>query len=223
MGTIRCKNCNLVNFSTEPQCKRCKQPLSEYSDFADQRQYQTSFEQSYQSPPNQKQTSPFQPYQMPPPPNFHEEQFPGTMQMSCIKCGGRNRVSLQHFKKDYIPPYLYIAFFMGVLPGLILIALLKVKHQMSAPFCGECWQNYSRISGKEFWGVLGFLGCFFLGLFGLVLFESVFVMLVIFAVGIGLLIRGQMYKSKHSPKYKKINRREVIITDPLVGDVSFAK
>ena len=112
---------------------------------------------------------------------------------------------------------------MGVLPGLILISLLKVKHQLSAPFCGDCWHNFSQIGSKEFVGVLGFFGGFIGGLFGLVLFESVFVMLVIFALGIGLLIRGQMYKTKHSPKYKKINSREVIITDPLMGDVSFAR
>ncbi|GEM_PF-3440497 len=223
MATVRCKNCNLVNFSTEPQCKRCKQPLIEYSNFVDQRQYQTSFEQSSNPPQYQNQPSPFQPYQMPPPPNYYEDQSYGVMQMSCIKCGGRNRVTRQNFKKDYVPPYLYICFLIGFLPGAILIALLKIKHQLSAPFCGECWQNYSKISSKETMGVVGFLGCFFGGLFGLIAFESVFVMLVIFAVGIGLLVRGQMYKSKHSPKYKRITSREVIITDPVVGDISFAR
>lgn len=197
MTSIRCKNCNLVNFSTEMQCKRCSQPLNGYSNIAEQRQYQADFEQDYQP-----QSAP---------------------QMSCIKCGGRNRVSLQNFRKDYIPPISYIGFFMGILPGLLLVLILKVKHYLSAPFCGECWQNFSRVSGKETLGLLGCLGGFVGGLFALVLFESVFIMLIFFAAGLALLIRGQLYKSKHSPKYKKIDSKEIIIRDPKIGDVSFAR
>jgi len=218
MATIRCKSCNLVNFSTEPQCKRCKQPLSEYSNFVDQRQYQANFEQQYQ--PQQNQSANFQADRFSS--NFHEDQFQQAP-MSCVKCGGRNRVTLQHFDTNYIPAISYIGFFMGILPGLILVRLLKIKHYLSAPFCGECWQNYSKISSKEMRGVLGLFGGFFGGLFALVLFESILLMLILFVIGLGLLISGQMYKSKHSPKYKKISRKEVIIADPVIGDVSYAK
>jgi hypothetical protein len=224
MASIRCGNCSLLNFSTETKCKRCKQPLHEYSNIADQRQYQENFEEARQPQPSyQNQPSHFQPYQTPPPPTFYENQSQPAMQMSCIKCGDRKRVSLQNFKIDYIPPISYVAFFMGILPGLILVSLLKVKHHLSAPFCGDCWRNFNQVSGKETLGVLACLGGFVVGIFAMFLFESVLIMLIFFGLGIALLIRGQLFKSKHSPKYKKVTRQEVIISDPQVGDVSFAR
>lgn len=219
MATIRCSNCNLVNFGTEVQCKRCKQPLPELANIADQRQYQADFNQNFQNQPSH-----FQSYQMPPPPDLYENQHQPTLQqMSCIKCGNRNNVSMRNFKKDYISPVSYLGFFLGVLPGILLMALLKTRHNINAPFCIECWQKFSRISIREALGALGVLGGLFVGLVVLGLFESFFLMLLCFAFGFGLLIYSQFYRSKHSPKYKKVTRKEVVITDPIYGDVSFAR
>lgn len=197
MTSIRCKNCNLINFSTAMQCKKCKQPLNEYSNFADENQYPTDFEEDY--------------------------QLPHSAQMSCIKCGSRNRVSLQNFKKDYIPPISYIGFFMGILPGLILVRLLKIKHYLSAPFCHGCWENFRKVSINEIMGFTGLFLGFFAGIFALVVTESVLIMLLIFAAAFGLAVWSQLYKSKHSPNYKKVSRQEIIISDPRIGDISFAK
>ncbi len=218
MASIRCSNCNLVNFGTETQCKRCKQPLQELLNIADERQ--ADFNQNPQN-----STSTFHSYQMPTtPPVFYEDQRqPEMPRMCCIKCNKQNNISMQNFKKDYVPPILYITFFLGILPGLLLIALLKVKHNVSAPFCQECWKNFRRIPGKDVLGLFGIIGGFFIGIFALVIFESVFLMLLIFAGGIGLMIHSQVFKSKHSPKYKKVTRKEVIITDPIYGDICFAR
>jgi len=196
MPTIRCQNCNLVNLSTEPQCKRCKQPFIDHSA---ENHFQTGFEKER---------------------DYHDDFG---MQMSCIKCGSRSHVSRQNFKKDYINPILYIFFFMGILPGLILISLFKTKHLLSAPFCGGCWEKYRKIPSKEMVGLLAFIGCVFGGIIGVVATESALVMLGLFVVGFVLLIRSQMYKSKNSPKYKSVTSTEVIIADPVMGDLSFAK
>lgn len=263
MPSIKCSQCNLVNFSTETLCKRCGNQLNDYAAMTGQRPYQTSFEQSYQSPapqtqafqpnfeqscqtqqfqtnggqayppqadyapPNgyQNQTQAYQPYQTPPSPAYSNNQHhaPPMHPLSCIKCGTGSGVAMQHFKKNYIPPVVFIGAIFGVLPTLILLLILKVTHQIDAPFCHDCWHKFGKTKSTETLTILGGLFVAFLAiLFGLN-FQSLIVFLVFLAAGMWLIVWGQMFKSKNSPKFKKVNRKEVVITDPLGGEVAFVR
>lgn len=233
MSSIKCTQCGLVNFSNMSHCQRCRQPLSEFSTIAEQRPFQTNMQEvPYRTQPPVRQTAPahFQAFQSPPPPPvFHndggyrqeafEQQAPP---MLCVKCGGRQSVYLQHFEKDYIPPVVYIGAFIGILPMLIMIAVLRVRHKISAPFCLECWDKFRK--AKLYDTLSG--GAFFVGVIGsivaLMAFESGFALLVGLAATFSFIIWAQIYKSKYSPKYKKVNRKEVIIDAPSVGEIRFA-
>lgn len=229
MSSIRCKQCNLVNFSTEIQCKRCGQPLNDYAPFTDERSYQENPEQNYQPQQysNQNQPTQYQSYQMPPLPSFYSNDYQPQqqpqMQMSCIKCGNGNNVSLQNFKKEYVPPLAYCALLFGLLPGAIIIALTRVIHRLNAPFCHECWSKFRKVNLIETLTTVGALVGFIVGIILAVAAKSLFVFLFIVVAILVMIIYGQMYRAKNSPKFKKVNRKEIVIKDPRFGDVSFAR
>ncbi|HEY0459217.1 MAG TPA: hypothetical protein VGC97_08785 [Pyrinomonadaceae bacterium] len=240
MPSIKCNQCNLVNFSTEINCKRCGNPLNEYAPIADQRSFQTSAEQSFQTQayqpnaeqnytqsyhqPNnyQNQQMQYHPQQMPPTPAFYGNQYEAPP-MSCIKCGERREVYMQHFKKNYIPPVALLGAFFGLIPAVILIAVLQVEHQLQAPFCGVCWTKFKKTKTVETLTAVGGIFIFLAAIIIAVAANSFFIFLLFVAGCIALIVYGQMYKSKNSPKFKKVNRQEVVITDPLIGDVSFVR
>jgi len=224
MSSTKCVQCGLVNFSTAIQCKRCGQPLSELSGFADQRTYQqnvqpTAPQNHYQSP---------QPFQAPPPPPVFQgsnQAFNQQPQMPpnwcCIKCGSRSGVSMQNFKKTYLPPIAYIGILIGPLIFLILALVLRVKHHLTAPFCATCWggfKNQPTISG-----LLSF-ACIVVLFGGLVMgFATEAPALSAFGIigGIAIGIAAKMYESKVSPKFKKVDSKVVVIDAPMVGEVAF--
>jgi hypothetical protein len=231
MPSIKCSQCNLVNYSTETHCKRCRNPLSDYAPFSEQRPYQTNFEQTYQTQPFQQQQNAYQNqpaqynnFQAPPSPAYYSNQYQPQqfMSSSCIKCGERRNVSMHNFKKPYVPPLAYLALLIGLLPGMLIILLIKVRHQLQAPFCDGCWSKFNTVSMTETISALFFLFGVIAALFFGVGTESFVIFCVIFALACGVLILGNSYSRKHNLKYKKVNSRQVIVTDPLNGDVSLA-
>lgn len=190
----------------------------------------------YQSYPNQ--TAPFQPalyqpyqpahYNPPPPPQFHgnygyqEEQFQQS-RLLCVKCGGGQNISTQYFKKDYVPPVAYLAILMGFLPGAIIIALCRVKHDIHAPFCTDCWNKFRKVSTFETLSTLSLLAAVFVGGIAAAMTQSGFAFLFFFAASVSFIIWAQIYKSKNSVKFKKVDRQKVVIDAPGVGDMCFMK
>ena len=213
MSSIKCPQCGLVNFSTASHCKRCQADLNELAPIAEQR--------SYQAP-----TRHFQEYQMPPPPPiFHESQTRSLPRqgLHCVTCGGRQNISFQNFKKDYVPPIAYLGFFAGLLPLVILILVLRTRHKINVPFCAECWKNYRTAKILETFSSLGFLIGLIISIIAGVAAESLVVFFLFFGVTIALYIWGAIYTKKVSPKIKQIDRRQIVIDAPIVGELCFQK
>jgi hypothetical protein len=223
MSSTKCAACGLVNFSTAIQCKRCAQPLNEMSAFAEQRTYQ-------QNPPQptapQNNFQPLQPFQAPPPPPVFHGQNPAHYQtpppdFCCIKCGSRNGVSMQNFNKSYLTPIAYLGFLIGPLIFLILALVLRVKHHLNAPFCAGCWsgfKNYPTISNLL---SIACVVALFGGIAAGILLESPAFGFLAVIVGVGIGIYAKVYELKVSPKYKKVDRKLVVISTPTGGDVTF--
>ena len=221
MSSIKCSQCGLINFGGASECKRCQNQLNEFSAIAEQRPYQASV-QSFQ----QNQPATYRHYQTPPPPTFGDDSQPETFRqpaLSCVKCSGRRDVYLQNFKKDYVPPVAYLGIIGGILPAVILVLVLKVTHHLTAPFCGECWTKFRKIRTVETLTNLGFFALFIGGMFAGFALESKFIFFFFFAVSIALVVWGQNYKKKNSPKFKKVDRRQVVIDDPTFGEVCFQR
>jgi hypothetical protein len=223
MSSTKCAQCGLVNFSTAIQCKRCGQPLHETSAFADQRTYQQN------APPtapqnNQRQ---FQNFQAPPPPPVFHNQNPPFYQppppptFCCIKCGSRNNVAMQNFKKTYLPPVAYLGFLIGPLIFLILALILRVKHHLNAPFCDGCWGGFKNLPTVSTLLSLACIVALFGGIVMSFALESAALGFLAVVVGIGIGIFAKVYESNVSPKYKKVNGKVVVIAAPTVGDVTF--
>ncbi|HEX8734894.1 MAG TPA: hypothetical protein VF721_06200 [Pyrinomonadaceae bacterium] len=225
MSSTKCAQCGLVNFSTAIQCKRCNQPLNEMSAFADQRAYQQTAPPA--TAPQNNYQQPFQPFQAPPPPVFnnnYNQQFnrpQAPPNFCCIKCGSRNGVSMQNFKKTYTPPVAYLGFLIGPLIFLILALILRVKHQLNAPFCAPCWGGFKNLGTVS---TLLNLACIFAFMFGVIagtVNESFGLTAFSIIVAIAFAIGAKVYESKVAPKYKKVNTKVVVIDAPTVGEVAF--
>ena len=203
MTSVKCLSCGLVNFSTEPSCKRCKEPLADNGG-STQQQFQ-----SFQEPP--------------PPPVFYGEATVREHAPPCIKCGNRTSIAIREFKKDYSSPFALLGIFLGILPALLLALLLRTRHQISAPFCDGCWSRFKHADTFRTLLVLGIIPAIIL-VIGLTIYTgSITVMLIGF---IGMLI-GYSLLSRHiksiSPKFKKVTAKEVIIEAPFQGDLVFAR
>ena len=208
MTSVKCRECGLVNFSTAPNCKRCKLPLP--ADGGSVEQFQ-----SFQSPP--------------PPPVFHggnlvrEHASSSAQSPPCIKCGNRSSIAMREFKKDYNSPVALLGIFLGVIPALLLALLLRKRHQITAPFCENCWLRFKHADTFRALMLLSVIPAIILVIALTAYAGSITVMLIGF---IGVLIAYSLL-SRHiksiSPKFKKVTAKEVVIEAPLQGDLVFSR
>ena len=163
----------------------------------------------------------------PPPPMFssHGEindnfkyQYP-----PCIKCGNNQNTAAQNFKKIYNSPVAVLGIFFGILPYLILSMFLKTTQHLTAPFCGECWNKYKNADTySALISLAAFVGLV-ISIFAAVGFESWLIIAVGFIGTLIFYIYGTMYIKRISPKFKKVDSKQVIIDAPIVGEIFFTK
>lgn len=237
MASIRCPNCNLLNFDTAPECKRCKQPLAAhepaFAGYGTASAQTTGSVPQYSKPPVRPATTYFEP----PPPNFFNELSQGqpapapaaythTITVSippvCVKCGGTHDLAMQKFKKDYTPPLAYFGFLLGgILPLLIVILVCRKIHKMNGLFCSECWNRYRPQSAVSTLTALGALAMMFAALIIGFASESAALGMFVFLAALGVAIWGNYYAKKVSPKYVKTNRKQIFINIPNYGEIDF--
>ncbi len=246
MHSIRCANCNFLNFATEAACKRCRQPMGNAVAETVTNGYGTSNLQAVNTSPAAFQYSQQQPQQVqfptyyePPPPNFYDEHgqvHPGhpvrngrgfsqaePVPPVCVKCGGSHDLSMQNFKKDYTPPIAYLGIFGGILPLLILVLVLRKRHKMNALFCPGCWDKFKHHAVYS--GLLSFacLAVLLGGLITAVAAERPMLGLFAFLAAVGIAIYTKYLENKISPKYVKMNRKQVFIKIPNYGEIDFTQ
>lgn len=206
MSSIKCKKCGLVNFSTATECKRCLTPFKN----------------------KQSKSAHFQNYQMPPaPPVFDgDAAYQNSVfqpKPPCIKCGSNQNIAIRNFKKIYNSPVALLGIFLGILPYIILQLLLRTTHHLSAPFCHECWSRYKNADSYSVLIALGAFAGFILAMVAAFAAESFGVFLLGVIVTLILYAFGKSYVKKISPKFKKVNAKQVIIDAPLVGEILYTK
>lgn len=205
MSSLKCSHCGLVNFTHAAQCKRCQNSLGKSVGSAQ-----------------------FQNFQAPPPPQFYEnagiqsgleiEQKP-----HCVKCGNTRNVSFQSFKKIYNSPVALMGIFLGVLPYLLFALLLRTTHHLSAPFCEDCWSKFKSADTFESLYKIGVFALMIFSIFAAIAYSSLWLVGIGFAVAFALYFYGNTYIKKVSPKFKKVDAKQVIIEAPSVGEILFTK
>jgi hypothetical protein len=239
MASIRCPNCNLLNFDTAPECKKCRQPLGNsaapeaaYAGFGTDGRYQTiSSAPAVSSAPSASS------YYEPPPPNYYNDLRGGhdapvvnhgytrTITISippvCVKCGDPNNVSMRKFKKDYTPPAAYLGILVGPIPLLIILLIARKRHKLNGLFCTECWSKFKNYGTISAFSALGVLGLIFGGIFFTFAFNKPLVSLFGVVTAIGLGIYSSYYLKKISPKFVNTNRQQVNISIPGYGECEF--
>jgi hypothetical protein len=181
--------------------------------------------------PNGRQNQPY-PYtnpafqQPPPPPRFdgveHTYVEP-VAAFSCIKCGTGTGVALEKTRKDYVPWVIYLTAVISIFIPILLSVFLRVKHELILPFCTDCSRGYKYGNVLSALFTLGLIVFMFGGVAGIYYTNSFWTLVVGILAGTVSVIAGFVIKKKCSPVFKKVGRKEVIITDPVHGDLHFAK
>ena len=168
-------------------------------------------------------------FQMPASPPFFDEQS-GQMQFRpteeknyCIKCGDDKNVSAQEFKKKYVSPVAILGIFIGIIPYFLLRLLLTTTHNISAPFCENCWNKFKDIETHSALFNFGAVMLIILGFLIGGLYDSFLVLAICLCLSIPLFIFGRIYVAKVSPKFKKVDSKQVIINAPKGGAIVFSK
>lgn len=249
MSVKKCSACGLVNFAIMDNCQRCGCELNQLAPIAQERTYQQNTEipaaKPVQVPPPQSQvtgslpaqpaaqysqpelTQQFQTYELPPPPPvFDGSQAPdyrNANMAGCVKCGGRRNISIQQYKKDYVPPLVYLSILAGWLILIILILVLRKRHDISLPWCRTCWDKFKFAKAMETVTSLGCLILVFAGIgIGLAMGNMMWFAVCLF-VGLGAAIWGNVYHKQCAPKYKKIDRQQVIVAPFSGAEICFQK
>jgi hypothetical protein len=238
MASIRCPNCNLLNFDTAPECKKCREPLgtsapeAAYAGFGANGAYHGApqMEQAQQASSS---------YFEPPPPNYyndlrgehptakvgHGTGYHRTLTISippaCVKCGSGHGVAMYDFKKDYTPPAAYFGFLLGPIPFLIILLIARKKHKMKGLFCGECWSAFRMYGTVSTLSALAGIAFLIGGLIVALSFSRPLVGLAGFILCVGIAIWGNVYGKKISPKFVKTSRQQIYIDIPGYGDTEF--
>ena len=71
--------------------------------------------------------------------------------------------------------------------------------------------------------MFGFIGLLIAGFAGMLVFDSPWIMLLGILAGIAGIIYGLVGKKSNSPVYKKVDGKQVVINDPVHGDIQFLK
>lgn len=167
---------------------------------------------------DQSNTSAYPQFHTPPPPpvfdrdGIERPNIVSVVKPRCNMCNTEVGVSMKYLKKDYIPLPGYLALGLGCLIGLIAIMLLKVRHNISLAFCDSCWKRTRRSDRFEALGVGAFFLSVVAGLILLLNFDSVIAFFSPFVLSLGIIVWSQIYKNKNSPKFKKIDRKQVIVS-----------
>jgi hypothetical protein len=175
---------------------------------------------------NNLTSSQFSQFQTPPPPGVYFENVePITSEpMHCLKCGSTSNVALQRFTKKYVSPVAGLGIFLGGFPYFLLRLLLTTTHELTAPFCGACWKGKFEILPKlAMLSNLGFLLSIFVALVFAIYLRSAFATISMFLVAVGVIAFRKAYEWQVSPRFLKIDSKQVIIDAPVVGEVVFSK
>jgi len=141
----------------------------------------------------------------------------------CILCGYKDNVSIQTYKRDYYPPAAFISIVLAPLVGVLVLLLFRVRYELPLPFCTGCWKRFRWAERFEALSLLGFFASLIFGVFLLLAFESLGLLIACPVAAIGVIVWAQIHKSRSGPKIKKIDRKKVVIAGSSYGDIVFSK
>jgi hypothetical protein len=174
---------------------------------------------------NQNLAPSFQRYSYPPPPPVFngQSQYGTETSQVCVKCNSRSNVLSRTFKRAYVPPAAFLTVFLGILGGLLVLALIKVQHDITLPYCNSCWKNFKKANVLEGLSMFSFFVALVLGVALMINLGSGWAFWIPIIMSVIAIVAAQRYKRAIHPKFKKINRKEAIVATRAYGDIIFSK
>ena len=166
-------------------------------------------------------------HQPPPPPVFDQLDnafvIDTTPPLNCIKCGAISEVEFHYVRRNYVPAYAYLTVILSPLVLVIAALILRVRHELNLPFCPGCWARFNRTDTLAGIWVVLFVSLLVGGIANILISPRGIIFLVPMILSGVMMIYQLRKKKSDSPIFKKIDGREVVVTDPVCGDIHFPK
>ena len=116
-----------------------------------------------------------------------------------------------------------ISLLLGPLIGVLILLVVRVQHDITLPYCESCWSGFKKANLYETTSLLSFFGAFIIGLVLLLNFDSVLALFVPVTASIALIVWAQRNKKRVQPRFKKVDRKQAVVSAGRYGDVVFSK
>jgi len=143
----------------------------------------------------------------------------------CIQCGNEKDATLHVFEQADDNPIVHLAKLAGDASTLAAFALNKSR-VIEAPFCPTCFKRFKEVPRNVQLFTLASLVTIFVAVVGAVVVSSLFNFetSLIFAgtgivMAIAIRIWSRVYAWKHSPDFRRVISKEVILKVPGKGKI----
>lgn len=141
----------------------------------------------------------------------------------CSRCASFVDVGSRSFKRSYVPVAAYCSLLLGPLIGLLVILACRVQHDITLPFCKNCWKGVKKANALEMLSVLAFIASLIVGLVLLLNFNSGIAFLPPVIVAVAFVIWAQLKKHRSTLKFIRVDKNQAVVDAGKYGQIIFAK
>ena len=127
------------------------------------------------------------------------------------------------FKRTHVPPVAFLTIFLGGILGVLILAIVRVQHDITLPYCETCWRRIKKSNLMETLSMFSFFVGLVLGVVLMLNLNSGIVFWFPLIASVGLIVWAQRSKRKAHPKYKKVDRKQAVVAAGVYGDIVFSK
>lgn len=147
----------------------------------------------------------------------NDDQF-----LVCVKCQRAEHVTERALQYSKVSPVAFLAFLLGPIIALIVLAITSKHHTFCLPYCRRCWNRYRLASWLSGLSILLFIAALIGGVAAMLEFNSgyMFWPLPVFTTaGMAYLF---YWKQTLFPRVKKVDKAKIVIDGGVYGDITFA-
>lgn len=165
-------------------------------------------------------------FQQPPPPpvfDLMSEEGESRDRLACAKCDSEKDVSNRPFKRTFVPSVAYAALLLAPVIGILLIAILRVNHSITLPFCQRCSKMQKRGKLLRIFGVLSALAACVAGFYLMLAVNNPFALFIPFVIPVALLIFAEIDLRSGQPEFRETSKERVVVNAGRYGEIVFSK
>ncbi|MBK9152906.1 MAG: hypothetical protein IPM25_01545 [Chloracidobacterium sp.] len=142
--------------------------------------------------------------------------------MVCLKCQRAEDVTERVLQYSKVSPVAFLAFLLGPIIALIVLATTSKQHTFCLPYCKRCWNRYRLASWLSGLSILLFIVALVCGIVAMLTFDSGYMfwpLPILSTTGMACLF---YWKQTLFPRVIKVDKAKIVIDGGVYGDITFA-